>query len=101
MNLSNLSSCKYYSCLDFLKLTDNNINLNNINIFHNNLNGLESKFDHIHNFLSSNSFEFDIIALTETSEKFNDKNFKTNVDLEGYTLSSSPTLCQWEDQHYT
>ena len=91
VNLSNLVSCKYYSCLDFVKYNSNNNYLNNTNIFHNNFNGLESKFEYLRNFLSSNSTDFDIIALTETSEQFNDKNFKTNVELDGYTLSSSPS----------
>ena len=39
INLSNLSGCEYYSCPDFHKLlsSNNNINKNNVNIFHNNL----------------------------------------------------------------
>ena len=94
VNLSNLSSCEYYSCLDFLNFTNKNKHLNNINIFHNNLNGLESKFDIFRNLLSSNSYDFDIIALTETSEQFNDNKFKTNVELDGYFLSSSPTTTE-------
>ena len=93
VNISNLSSCEYYTCLDLSNLNNKNKNLNNFNIFHNNLNGLESKFEHLRNLLSSNSFDFDIIALTETSEQFNSK-FKTNVDLEGYSLSSSPTTSE-------
>ena len=94
VSLSNLSSCEYYSCLDYSNLTNKNKNLNNINIFHNNLNGLESKFDLLCNLLSSNSYDFDVIALTETSEQFNDNKFKTNVDLDGYFLSSSPTTTE-------
>ena len=92
VNLSNLSSCKYYSCLDFLNLTKQNNNSNNIKIFHNNLNGLELKFEHLRSFLSNNLSNFDIVTLTETSEQFNDSKFKTNVQLDGYFLSSSPTL---------
>ena len=34
----------------------------------------------------------DIVNLTETSEQFNVNKFKTNVQLDGYSLSSSPTL---------
>ena len=92
VNLSNLSSCKYYSCLDFLNLTKQNDNSNNIKIFHNNLNGLELKFEHLRSFLSSNLSNFDIVTLTETSEQFNDNKFKTNVQMDGYSLYSLPTL---------
>ena len=71
INLSNLSSCEYYSHSKFHELISNNSNNNNnninFNIFHNNLNGLESKFVLLHNFLSTNSSELDIIAITETS----------------------------------
>ena len=40
INLSNLSSCNYYSCSKFHELMsiDNNNSNNNVNIFHNNLN---------------------------------------------------------------
>ena len=67
VNLSNLSSCKYYSCLDFLNLTKQNNNSNNVKIFHNNLNGLELKFEHLHSFLSSNLSDFDIVTFNITS----------------------------------
>ena len=39
--------------------------MGNLNIFHNNLNGLENKFETLHNFLSGANFSFDIIAITE------------------------------------
>ena len=88
INLSNLSSCKYYSCSKFHELMSigNNSN-NNVNIFHNNLNGLESKFGLFHNFLSNNSSDLDIIAITETSQQINNLNFKMNVSLDGYTMT--------------
>ena len=88
---SNLSSCKYYSCLDYQKLISDNTNIKNFNIFHNNFNGLELKFDQFHNFLSTTSSDLDIIAITETSLHITNTKFKTNVDLDGYTLYSTAT----------
>ena len=94
INLSNLSGCEYYSCPDFHKLLNNNDNHNkhnNVNIFHNNLNGLESKFDKFHNFLTTTTTDLDIIAITETSQHVTNTKFKTNVTIEGYKLYSTPT----------
>ena len=94
INLSNLSSCKYYSCSKFHNLmshSNNNTN-KNVNIFHNNVNGLESKFKSLHDFFSNNNSDVDIIAITETSQQINNPNFISNVKLDGYTLFSSPTL---------
>ena len=55
INLSNLSSCKYYSCSKFHHLMSSNNNNKNVNIFHNNVNGLESKFQSLHVFFSNNN----------------------------------------------
>ena len=90
INLSNLSNCEYYSCTKFQEIMSENNN-HNVNIFHNNLNGLETKFEKVHNFLSNITIDLDIIALTETSQQSNDEQFKTNVDIPGYTLFSTPT----------
>ena len=57
-------------------------NKTNLNIFHSNINGLDSKFDNLYEFISGTSSEFDIIAITETSQ-INDF-FTSNVSLEGY-----------------
>ena len=70
VNLSNLSSCEYYSCDEFQKLDVNN----NFNIYHNNVNGLETKFKHIHNFLSNTISDMDVIAITETSQHISSEN---------------------------
>ena len=91
VNLSNLSGCEYYSCTKFHKLITKKNKQNNVNIFHNNFNGLESKFDQLHHFLSSTTSDIDIIAITETSQQANNINFKTNVKLEGYEIYSTPT----------
>ena len=81
-----LKSCsKYYSANDFQLL---NIS-NNFNIFHSNINGLESIYiyiyiDNLNEFLSGSSSKIDVIALTETSEK-EDTGFLTNVEIRGFS----------------
>ena len=59
------SCSKYYSIKDFKTL---NIS-KSFNIFHSNINGLESKLDNLCEFLSGTSNEIDILTFTETSEK--------------------------------
>ena len=66
LNLAFQNDSSYYSVNELFKLNLNN----NLNIFYTNINGLESKFDNLHEFLSSTS-KMDIIALTETSQKNN------------------------------
>ena len=56
---------------------------NNSNFYHNNLNGLETKFDNFHQFISENNL-FDVIAITETSQKKSNNGFLSNVEIEGY-----------------
>ena len=46
--LSSKTCCKYYSVEEYQKLPANN----NMNIFHTNINGLESKLDNLHEFIS-------------------------------------------------
>ena len=75
---SNLNS-KYHSVRDFQKLKIQK----NFNILHSNVNGLESKCDTLHTFLSGSHSAIDIIAITETSEHHS-HSFITNVNLEGY-----------------
>ena len=65
MEIPSNSCSKYYSVADFQLL---NIS-KKFNIFHTNINGLESKLDNLHEFLSGTSDKIDILALTETSEK--------------------------------
>ena len=55
------------------------------------MNGLESKFDRLHHFVSDNALKFDIIAITETSLKTIHEDFLANISLEGYLNFSSPT----------
>ena len=65
IELPSKSCSKYYSVNDFQLL---NIS-NNFNIFHTNINGLESKLDSLNEFLSGTPYKLDVLALTETSEK--------------------------------
>ena len=59
-----------------------------INILHSNVNGLESKFENLHEFLTSASSNMDIVAITETSQKSNE-NFIKNVTIEAYDIYST------------
>ena len=79
LNLAFQNDCSYYSLNELSKLNLNN----NLNIFHTNINGLESKFDNLYEFLSITYSKMDIIAITETSQK-NNENFKSNIDILGY-----------------
>ena len=60
---SNLNS-KYYRVDEFQKLKIEK----NFNIFHSNVNGLESKYNTLHTFLNGARTAMDVIAITETSE---------------------------------
>ena len=65
-NLPSKTCCKNYSIEEFQTLKTNKTDLN---IFHNNINGLENKHDLLQNFLANNIINFDIIAIKETSLK--------------------------------
>ena len=62
-----------------------------MNIFHTNINGLETKLDNLHEFISNTSSKMDIIAITETSQK-NDESFILKTDIEGYVNCSTPNI---------
>ena len=76
---SNLNS-KYHSVRDFQKLKIEK----NFNIFHANVNGLESKFDNLHTFLAGAVSKMDVVAITETSEN-KDNSFISNISIDGYS----------------
>ena len=78
-NLPNQTSNKYYSVGELQKIKMSKI----FNIFHSNGNGIEYKMDLLHEFLSSTSSDFDVVAITETSQGNNDS-FKSNVAIKGY-----------------
>ena len=88
INLKNLSSCEYYSCDEFQKLNTNN----NFNIYHNNVNGLETKFKFIHNFVSNTISDIDVIAITETSQHISNENFKAKIEIDGYKCQTKVEL---------
>ena len=85
-NLPSLLTSKYYSVYDFQRLKTQN----KLNIFHSNVNGLESKFESLHEFLTGSISALDIIAITETSQQ-NDEFFTSNVSLDGYKPFYTPT----------
>ena len=85
-NLPIRSNCKYFTVNEVRNLK----NKNNFNIFHCNINGLDSTFDDLYDFISSTSSTFGVIAITETSQK-NNEYFKTNVSIEGYQEFYSPS----------
>ena len=88
IKLTNLSDCKYYSTEEFQNLkTDNNFK-----IFHNNVNGLETKFKLLHNLFANCLLDLDIIAITETSNQDPNNEFKSNIKLAGYDDYSTSTL---------
>ena len=64
-NLPNRISNKYYSVGEVQKLNTSK----NFNVFHSNVNGLENKMDLLHEFLSSTSSGFEVVAITETSQR--------------------------------
>ena len=59
--------------------------INNLNIFHTNINGLESKLDNLHEFISGSHHKLDILAITETSEQEN-VGFLNNIEIKGYKI---------------
>ena len=56
-----------------------------MNIFHTNINGLESKLDNLHGFISGSQPKLDILAITETSEQ-EKVGFLHNVEIKGYKI---------------
>ena len=85
--LPTLVNSKYYDINEFQKLKIQK----NLNIFHSNANGLESKFDVLQTFLAGSVTALDLIAITETSEN-NATSFISNIDLDGYKLLHTPSL---------
>ena len=76
--IANIES-RYFPAHEFKNLNKKD----NFNIFHTNLNGLENKFELLHNFISSTKLELDIINISETSQS-EDKMFDMNVNIEGF-----------------
>ena len=87
LDLPNLVNSNYHSTNEFQNLDV----AENFNIFHSNVNGLDSKFEALHTLLCNTSSSMDAIAISETSE-LEDQSFLTNVSLEGYDLFKTPTM---------
>ena len=90
LNMAFQADCSYYNVQGIQKLKIDR----NLNIFHTNINGLETKMDNLHEFLSSTASKMDIVAITETSQK-NEEHFISNTDIDGYVnYSTSSNLCK-------
>ena len=77
-NIIEKLNSRYYSAQEFQSLAANNT----FNVFHTNLDGLESKFDLLCNFINNRKIDLDIICLSETSHKLNQR-FDTNITIGG------------------
>ena len=82
-----LLTSKYHSVNDFQQLKIEK----NFNIFHSNVNGIESKIDCLQMFLGGSKSVMDVLAISETSEH-SEQSFITNVNMDGYRLFSTPSL---------
>ena len=54
------------------------------------MNGIESKFDNLCNFLSGLSHKVDILSITESSEQ-DGTGFLSNIDIDGYVKFHTPS----------
>ena len=77
--LPTIYTSKYFSTQELAKLKIPN----QFNIFNTNINGSENKFEILHEFITNASNDFDIIGLTETSQKCSE-NFTNNVSINNY-----------------
>ena len=82
-----MTTSKYHSVADFHKLNKQS----NFNIFHSNVNGLEGKFENLHQFLGEGKTAMDVIAITETTED-KELSFINNVEITDYEFSSTASL---------
>ena len=78
LDLPNLVNSKYHSVSEFQKLRIEK----NFNIFHSNVNGLETKVGSLKTFIAGSKSALDILAITETTENDTDS-FLANVKIDG------------------
>ena len=79
------------------------VNNDSLNIFHANVNGLDcdQHFSTLHNFISSNPIEFDIINISETSQQV-DENFVKNINIDSYKQPyTTETILMYIKDKYT
>ena len=86
VELPNNTNSKYFSINEFHKL----YKPKNLNIFHTNINGLETKLENLHEFVTGTPHKLDILSITETSEK-ESVGFLTNTDIDGYIKFHTPS----------
>ena len=79
-SLDNFTSCNSYDVDDFVKLSDTVLN-KNLHFLHLNINGCRSNFNEFQLFLNTLSFNYSIIALTETNLS---QNTDFNFELDNY-----------------
>ena len=80
VNLPLSINCKYYSNDEFSRLP---VKEGSLNLFHTNVNGLESLFDNQETTITDSNLHFNAICITETSQRENDE-FKRNINLENF-----------------
>ena len=85
LNSDSIKSLDYLLSYDIASKALNIQTLNqydvDANIFHNNINGLETKCKNLNQFLSNISAQFDIITVTETLQQKINEEFYTNINL--------------------
>ena len=79
VNIINNLDSRYYSAHEFQGLKKENA----FNILHSSLDGLENKFEQLHNFVNKTNMDMDVLCFSETSQKLN-QDFITNVSITGY-----------------
>ena len=75
VNLPLSINCKYYSNDEFSRLP---VKEGSLNLFHTNVNGLESHFDNQETTITDSNLHFNAICITENDE------FKRNINLENF-----------------
>ena len=86
INMAFQTDCKYYSVNEYQNLKIKK----SFNIFHSNTNSLESKFGNLHQFVSSTPSKFEVLAITETSQRAGE-NFKSNIEIDGFDFFKTPS----------
>ena len=76
--VTNINS-RYYPAYEFQSMQNGNM----LNLFHTNINGLENKFEQLHNFVNTTKMNVDLIGISETSQR-EGCNFSKNVTIDGY-----------------
>ena len=83
-DLTHASSC--YNIDELNETFDPDV-FNGLNLLHFNISSLSYKFDKLHTLLSNLKIDFDNLGITESRIRTGKKN---DIDLEGYTIQSTP-----------